>query len=74
MERMLINTHITVRPGDTRRLDLIVPGLNVSHGIPLFCDVTVVCPLSASGHARSGTSNADGTLLRDAQRENDESK
>ena len=38
IERMLSNTHIPVPEGDTRRLDLVVPGLNVARGLPeLVC-------------------------------------
>ena len=65
-ERMLRNTHVPVPPGDTRRLDLVVPGLNVARGLPLFCDVTVLSPLTGCGLARPGTSNAGGRLLEDA--------
>ena len=63
VERMLRRTHIPVRPGDTRRLDLIVPGLNVARGLPLFVDVTVLTPLTGTGQPRPGTSNAGGRLL-----------
>ena len=63
---MLRNTHVPVPPGDTRRLDLVVPGLNVARGLPLFCDVTVLSPLTGCGLARPGTSNAGGRLLEDA--------
>ena len=71
IERMLSNTHIPVPVGDTRRLDLVVPGLNVARGLPLFCDVTIVSPLSRNGRPRGGTSNQGGHLLIDAAREND---
>ena len=71
VERMLRNTHVPVPPADTRRLDLVVPGLNVARGLPLFCDVTVLCPLTQSGQPRAGTSNAGGRLLVDATAEND---
>ena len=36
VERMLRNTHVLVPPGDTRRLDLVVPGLNAARGLPCF--------------------------------------
>ena len=72
VERMLRNTHVPVPPGDTRRLDLIVSGLGVERGLPLFCDVTCVSPISARGFARPGTSTIDGALLRDAARDNDD--
>ena len=70
VERTLARTHVPVPPGDTRRLDIVVPGLNVARGLPLFCDVTVVCPLTAGGQARPGTSNTGGNLLVRATAEN----
>ena len=71
VERMLRMTNVPVPPGDERRLDLIVPGLNVHRGLPLFIDVTVVTPLSATGAPRPGTSNQGGRLLVQAQDDND---
>ena len=53
-------------------MDLVVPGLNVYNGLPLFCDATIVTPITGIGFARSGTSNRGGRLLEDAERENDE--
>ena len=47
------------------------PGLNVARGLPLFCDVTVLTPLTTVGGARPGTSNRGGALLEQAQRSND---
>ena len=69
-ERMRSNTHVPVPPNDTRRLDLVVPGLNVHRGLPLFCDITVLSPLSRTGQPRGGTSNRGGTLLEQAERDN----
>ena len=71
IERLLRRSHIPVPPGDMRRLDIVVTRLNVHRGLLLFCDVTIVSPLSGDGEPRGGTSNHDGTLLRDAQHEND---
>ena len=68
---MLRETHIPVPPGDMRRMDLVVPGLNVERGLPLFCDATILSPISGNGCARASTSNADGRLLEDAQHDND---
>ena len=42
IERLLRNSHVPVSPDDLRRLDILVPGLNVDRGRPLFCDATVV--------------------------------
>ena len=36
VERMLVDTNVPVPPDDQRRLDLVVPGLNVHRGLPLF--------------------------------------
>ena len=57
---------------DERRLDLVVPGLNVAQGRPLFCDVTIVSPISRNGRPRPGTSNTGGMLLVNAERENND--
>ena len=70
VERMPRNTHVPVPPGDTRRLDLIVPGLGIERGLPLFCDVTCVTPISGAGFARSGATTRDGAILAGAEREN----
>ena len=70
VERMLRHTHVPVPPGDNRRLDLVVPGLAVERGLPLFCDVTCVSPLTGSGLARSGATMRDGAIVTDAHRTN----
>ena len=44
--RMLRDTHVPIPPADMRRLDLIVLGLGVDRGLPLFCDVTCVTPIT----------------------------
>ena len=72
VERMLSRTNIPVAPEDTRRLDLVALGLNVCRGLPLFCDVTVLSPISAAGIARPGTSNQGGQLLRNAEEDNND--
>ena len=70
IERLLRDTQVVVPPDDQRRLDLIVPNLNVALGLPFFCDITIVSPISRNGIARSGTSNVGGKLLERAEREN----
>ena len=72
IERLLRNTNIPVPSEDNRRLDLIVTGLNVHRGLPLFCDVTIVSSISGNGEPRGGTSNRNGGLLQQAQQENDD--
>ena len=70
VERTLRTTHIPVPAGDTRRLDLIVPGTNVARGLPLFCDITIISPIQRTGAPRAGTSNVSGGLLERAQNDN----
>ena len=70
IERLLRNSHVPVPPDDLRRLDLIVPGLNVSRGRPLFCDAMVLSPLTRDGRPRGGTGNQGGRLLQYATADN----
>ena len=70
IERLLRRTNVPVPSTDQRRLDLIVPGLNIYEGLPLFCDTTILSPLSGSGFARPGTSNKGGALFAAAERKN----
>ena len=72
IERQLRRTHIPVPHDDQRRIDIIAPCLNVALGLPLFCDVTVISPITGNGNARSGTSNSGGRLLELAERENND--
>ena len=44
----------------------------MAQGLPLFCDVTVVTPIARTGAPRPGTSNAGGSLLTQAEHENNE--
>ena len=68
---MLRNTHVPVPADDNRRIDLLVPGLNAASGLPLFCDVTVVSPITKLGGPRGGTSNQGGALLVSEAKKND---
>ena len=45
IERLLRNTHISVDAADQRRFDLVVPGLKLVHGFPLFCDMPIITPI-----------------------------
>ena len=56
VERLLRNSNVPVPADDQRRLDLIVPGLNISRGVPLFCDATVLSVISLKGASSSGVS------------------
>ena len=69
---MLRDSHIPVHPDDQRRLDIVATGLPIAQGLPLFCDVTVLSPLTRNGDARPGTSNQGGSLLAAAERENND--
>ena len=72
VERLLRDMNVPVSLDDLRRLDLVVPGLKVQRGLPLFCDATTVIPLPADGVLRGGTRNQGGSLLDRAERENNE--
>ena len=54
-------------PEDLRRLDIVVPNLNVARGLPLFCDITIISLITHCGKARGGTSNKGGALLERAE-------
>ena len=71
VERQLRRTHVPVPENSLLRIDLLVPGLNVARGLPLFCDVTVVSPITHQGQPRPATSNIGGRPLARAQSEND---
>ena len=70
IEHMLRDTHVPVPPADMRRLDLIVQCLGVDRGLPLFCDVMCVTPITGRGFARSGATTINGAILRGATRDN----
>ena len=70
VERLLRTTWVRVPAHDGRRLDLIASGLSVQRGLPLFCDVTIISPISRNGAARPGTSNRGGSLLERAEDKN----
>ena len=70
VERLLRSTHAPVPAEDMRRLDLIVTGLNIFRGIPLFCDATCITVITGRGAARSGCTRNDGGALRQAERSN----
>merc|ERR1712110_379023 len=74
VEQMLQSTHVRylIPQGDQRRLDLVATGLSIDGGVPLFCDVTVVSPITHRGAPRPGTSNSGGNLLNRAQVDNDQ--
>ena len=71
VERLLTRTHVRVPAHDQRRMDLVVPGLQVERGVPLFCDTTVISPITRTGEARPGTSNRGGRLLEIAEQDNE---
>ena len=43
-------------------------GLGARRGLPLFCDVTIVSPLTRNGVTRSGARRADGAVVAAAAR------
>ena len=52
---------------DDRRVELVVKGLPLFHGIPLALDATVVSPLHADGTARPHADTTEGVALDDAE-------
>eukprot|EP00959_Pyramimonas_sp_CCMP1952_P459755 9478765-Pyramimonas_sp.AAC.1 len=49
---------------------MVVVDLHVGRGLSLFCDVTIVSPISRNGAPRSRTSNQSGKLLERAEIKN----
>ena len=68
VERMLRNTQMRVAGDDFRRVDLVVPGLEVAGGLPLFCDVTCVSPVTGDGRGAGGCLLDAGGAVRRAHR------
>ncbi len=68
VERLLRDTGVTVPPGDSRRLDLVVTGLSTFRGLPLLCDVFCVSPVTGAGQARPGSLTIDGGAVQRAAR------
>ena len=68
IERILRNTVLPVSPSDNRRVDLVAPGLGIAAGLPLFCDVTCVSPVTGLGDAVSGCIETAGGATRRASR------
>ncbi len=59
VERILRDTLVLVPPNNTRCLDLVVTGLGIHRGVPLFYDVTCVAPVTAIGLRRTGCLTID---------------
>ena len=68
VERMLRNTQMQVASDDFRRVDLVVPGLGVAGGLPLFCDVTCVSPVTGDGRGTGSCLLDAGGAVRRAHR------
>lgn len=64
-ERLLRETNLSTPLNDARRMDLVVQGLPVARGLPLFCDVTVCSPVDPSGGVRLHSDTVDGAVLLD---------
>ena len=71
-ERLLRNTHLAVRPADQRRMDLVAApgarGIGARRGLSLFCDITIVSPLTRNGVSRNGARHTDGAMVAAAAR------
>ena len=66
VERMLRNCPLRVPADDNRRMDLLVHGLSIFGGLPLYCDVTCVSPITGAGLASSGCLESSGGAVRRA--------
>ena len=71
-ERLLANTHMTVPPGDQRRMDLVaapgIRGVGALRGVTVFADTTVVSPLTRNGAPRPRARNDNGASVEKAAR------
>ena len=58
---------MAVRESDQRRMDIVAApnsrAAGARRGVALFCDITVVSPLSRVGQARPSTASNDGHVL-----------
>ena len=69
VERPLNTTHIRRHEQDTRRMDLITPGIaGVYGGNPFFMDVTCVSPLHGTGEPMPRAHTEDGAATLEAAR------
>ena len=69
-ERLLRNTNVATQHSDQRRMDLIAApsarGVGARQGTSLFCDLTIVSPITARGAARAGAASHNGVTLERA--------
>ena len=67
VKRLISNTHLATRANDQRRMDSVAApgsrGAGARRRVALFCDVTVVCPVSGLGQVRPGTTRQAGHVL-----------
>ena len=68
VERLLRDTGVPVSPEDSRRLDLVVSGIDAFRGLPLLCDAFCVLPVTGAGDACRGSLTIDGGAVQRAQR------
>ena len=57
-----------VRPGDDRRIECLVKGLQLHNGVQLAVDTTLVCPVQGNGLPRPRAAYYNGEALRTARR------
>ena len=58
----------SIRPQDTRKLEVVVHGLPLYHGAQVGIDATIVSPVRGDGMPRPGADRKDGIAIRDAVR------
>ena len=66
-QHLLRHTTLPVDGEDNRRMDVVVNGLPLYHGRPLFCDATVRSPLKGDGEPHSKAATENGAVLRRAK-------
>ena len=65
-QHMLRHTTLSVDPEDNRRVDVLVEGLPLYFGRPLFCDTTLRSPLKGDGTPHPRAARKDGAVLERA--------
>ena len=52
-----------ISPSDGRRIEVVAYGLPLFHGVPLWCDATLVSPLTARGESQPRAAVVPGVSL-----------
>ena len=52
---------------DNRQIEIVAYGLPLHHGVPLWCDATIVSPLDSRGRVKYNSHRRSGAALRNAE-------